>query len=135
MLIYVFLNVLVLFNVVIAMMADTYALMTSQRRGLYNYNIIKSVSIYKLDKRYGALILLIMPLNVIAFLLLPFYILIKDKKRLVAFNRRVYSILYACFAIVLTAIYLALNLTIMPFAYLKTCAHKINLLRKKLISC
>ena len=36
-LVFVFINVLILLNVVIAMMADTYALMSSMRKGVYNY--------------------------------------------------------------------------------------------------
>lgn len=43
---FVFINILVLINVVIAMMTDTYALMTSVRKGLYNYNIIKATPSY-----------------------------------------------------------------------------------------
>ena len=40
-LIFVLMNLLVFINVVIAMMADTYVLMTSVKKGVYNYNIIK----------------------------------------------------------------------------------------------
>lgn len=43
---FVFINILVLINVVIAMMTDTYSLMTSVRKGLYNYNIIKATPSY-----------------------------------------------------------------------------------------
>ena len=78
-LIYVFINLLVLLNVVIAMMADTYALMTSVRKGLYNYNIIKTAPAYKLDKYYGGLVLLSAPFSIISFFLIPFYCCIKDK--------------------------------------------------------
>ena len=76
---FVFLNVLVLLNFVIAMMADTYAMMTSVRNGLYNYSIIKSAPSFKPEKQYGGLILT-PPFCLISFLALPLYILIKDKR-------------------------------------------------------
>ena len=50
MLFFVFLNVLVLLNFVIAMMADTYTIMTSVRSGLYNYSIIESAPSIKPEK-------------------------------------------------------------------------------------
>ena len=132
-LIFVFLNVLLFLNVVIAMMADTYAMMTSMRKGIYNFNIIKSASVYKLDKYYGGIILLNTPLSVFSFLLLPYYALVKDKKRLETFNSRVYCSVYAIFVVFLAAIFLALNLIMMPFAFIKTCVHKINLARMGII--
>lgn len=76
---YVFLNVLVLINVIIAMMSDTYTLMISVRRGLYNYKIMEYSVAYKLDKYYGGLILMSFPLAPVSFCLLPYYALVKDK--------------------------------------------------------
>ena len=134
-LIFIFVNVIILLNVVIALMADTYRLMTSVRRGIYNYNILKSVSAYKPDKYYGGLILLNTPFNALSSLLLPFYVLIQDKKSLETFNARVYTIVYAILAVILAAVFLSLNLAMMPFAFLKTFMHKINLVRMKIIPC
>lgn len=133
-LIYVFINILVLLNVVIAMMADTYALMTSVRKGLYNYNIIKSASSYQTDKYYGGLLLLTAPFSIIGFFLIPFYCCIKDKKRLERFNTRFYLFCHVCFYIPLSCIFVGLNLLMVPFAYLKTCIHKVNLFRQGIVS-
>ena len=133
-LIYVFINLLVLLNVVIAMMADTYALMTSVRKGLYNYNIIKSESSYRADKYYGGLVLLSAPFSLISFLLIPFYCCIKDKQRLERFNTRFYQFCLVSFYIPLSGIFLCLNLAMVPIAYLKTCMHKVNLMRLGIIS-
>lgn len=80
--IYVASNILILLNIVIALMSDTYQTMTSVRKGLYNYNIVQIEPSYKLDKYYGGLIIFNPPFSIISFLLLPFYLTIKDKKRL-----------------------------------------------------
>jgi len=124
---------LILLNVLIAMMADTYSLMTSQRKGLYNYGIIRAVPAYKVSKHYGGLLIDVFPFSVIGFLLLPLYAMIKDKTRLIQLTKTVYMLLYTVVALMLSVYYLIANLLMMPFAYLKTCGHKISLLTKKRI--
>lgn len=129
-LLFVILNVLILLNVVIAMMADTYAVMTSVRRGVYNLNILKVASAYKPDKYYGGLIVLMPPLSIFSFVLLPIYTCISNRDTLESFNRGVFKTIYAVFLIPLSALFLALNLVMLPFAYLKTCYFKIRLTLK-----
>lgn len=133
-LLYAFCNVLVLLNVVIALMSDTYNLMTPMRKGLYNYNIVKNAANYKPDKYYGGLIFISAPMAPFAFCLLPFYILVKDKARLLRINQRFFKAVYGFFAILFGAVFLAVNLVLMPFAFLKTCVHKISLIRKGMIT-
>ena len=84
---FVFINMLLLLNIVIAMMADTYAMMTSVRRGIYNYSVVRVSPAYRLDKNYGGLTLLFPPFCLIStFCLLPYYMCVKDTKRLRWFN-------------------------------------------------
>ena len=80
--VYSFINVVILLNVVIAMMADTYALLSSVRQGVFNYSILSIFPSYKLDKCYGGIISYCYPYSMFGFFLLPFYCCIKDKKRL-----------------------------------------------------
>ena len=124
---FVFLNILILLNVVIAMMADTYAAMTSFKQGIYNHNILKTAPSYKLDKRYGGLTILSGPGALISFLAMPFYVFIKDRKRLESFNKGFYVGVYTIISLIISTIFLALSFICLPFAYLKTCAHKIKL--------
>ena len=77
-----FINVLILLNVVIALMADTYSLMSGVRKGLYNYSIVKTVPAYKLDSYYGGLALLMPPFCLFTFFCMPYYLCVKDRKRL-----------------------------------------------------
>ena len=122
-------NILILLNIVIALMSDTYNSMTLVRRGLYNYNIVQNASSYKMDKRYSGLIILMPPLCILGFLLVPCYICIKDKKRLEEFNTKVISSVYFFVGIINGAFFVAFNTILMPFAFIKICWHKINLIR------
>ena len=124
---------LILINVVIAMMADTYAMMTSVRKGVYNYNIIQTSAAYKLDKYYGGLIIWMPPFCIFTFALIPFYICIKDREKLKVFNERVLMVSYMIILVPLCFVHAAINLILVPLAYLKNICHKINLTRKQLI--
>ena len=124
-LVFVLLNALILLNVVISMMASTYGNMTYVRKGLYNYNIIKTTYSYKLDSRYGGIIALIPPFCVISFLLLLIYWKIKDQKKLKKFNKGFYLFIYSFIFVPIGAIFVAFNIIMMPFAYLKICFIKI----------
>lgn len=131
---FVFLNLLILLNVLIAMMADTYSLMTTVRKGLYNSNIIRAIPAYKTTKYYGGLLILIPPFSILSFLLLPVYMCIQDKTKLAFLTKTVYMTLYSVVALVLSIYYIVANFIMMPFAYLKTTVHKINLLRMRKIT-
>lgn len=130
---FVLINLLILVNVVIAMMADTYALMTSVRKGVYNYNIIQTAAAYKIDKYYGGLVIWMPPFCAITFLLLPFYIGIKDREKLRVFNEWVLRSSYMIILAFLCAGHVVVNLILSPFAYLKNIWHKVNLVRKQVI--
>ena len=133
MLSFVFLNAIILLNVVIAMMADTYANMTSMRQGIYNYNILLIAPAYKLDKRYGAITALPTPLTIFTFILLPYYLCVNDKDRLESFNMKVYKTAYFFVSVVFGIIFVAINLILLPFGYLKTCWYKIKLCKRDII--
>ena len=79
---FVFVNALILLNVVIAMMADTYNFMTSKKIGVYNHSVIRTSPAYANDKYYGALAFLNAPFACLPFLTIPYYLCVKDKKRL-----------------------------------------------------
>ena len=129
-----FVNALVLLNVVIAMMADTYVFMTSLKIGIYNHSVIKTAPSYANHKHYGALAFLNAPLAVFSFLTIPYYLCVTDKKRLEKFTTRFNMGVYAFFSIPISVAFLVINLLLVPFAYLKTCWHKIKLANSGSIS-
>ena len=109
------------------MMADTYTVMTSLRRGLFNYNIIKMASCYKLDKYYGGLVLHVPPFSIFSFIMIPFYLCISDKSTLASMNKGFYICSAVTLYIPLSVIFIAINILLMPFAYLMTIIQKLNL--------
>ena len=125
---YVIMNLIVLINVVIAMMADTYVLMTSVKKGVYNYNIVKTSNAYNMDAEYGALLLFSPPFSFISTLLIPFYNCMKKKDERQTFTRTVQQIWYCFFITPLVIVFFAFNLILVPFAYLKTAVHKVTCL-------
>jgi hypothetical protein len=129
-LVFVFLNMLILLNVLIAMMADTYSLMTSLRKGLYNNGIIRQVVAYKPRKDYGGLLINVPPFSVIAFILLPVYIFVKDRAVLEKLTYGFSFAFYSFVLLILSIYYIIANLVMTPFAYLFTTAHKMSLLCK-----
>ena len=131
---FIFLNLLILVNVLIAMMADTYALMSSQRKGLFNYGVIRAVPAYKLNKIYGGLLINIFPFSVITFFFMPFYIVIKDVATATKLTRFLTLAFYTFVILFLSIVYIAFNLILLPFAYLKAVFHKIVLLTKKRVT-
>ena len=70
----------------------------------------------------------------ISFLTIPYYLCVRDKKRLQKFTRRFNIGLYFFFSIIISSLFLMFNLILVPFAYLKTCYHKIKLAHAKRIS-
>ena len=130
---FVFLNLLILINVVIAMMADTYGIMTSLRLGIYSHSVLRAAPAYAQEKHYGALALLPAPFAVISFLTIPYYLCVSDKARLQRFTKRFNVGIYFFLCLITSSIFIALNIIMVPFAYLKTCYHKMKLAYEKFI--
>ena len=126
---YVVVNLLILINLVIAMMADTYSQISSIRQGMQNYIIVRHAPAYTVDKVYGSL-LTVPPFAFISTLTLPYYFCVKDKKRLKKFNSRMIQLYYSIIFIMLALGFIVVNLLLIPFAYLKTSWHKFQLVRR-----
>lgn len=87
--------------------------------------MLKTASAYKLDKRYGALTLLPGPTTFFGMVLLPYYMCVKDRRKLERCTLRFYKVMYLMVSMLISVIFLAFNLLMAPFAYFKTCYHKI----------
>ena len=118
---------LIVLNMIIAILTDTYATMMEQRDGLQNAKIIEAMSTMKHDKEYGGLIMASPPLTVFTVPLLPIYLCVRNKKVLQNTTWFYSKIVYTPFALFFLALQIALNCIMMPFAYLKTLLHKIIL--------
>ena len=64
----------------------------------------------------------------LAVLMLPFYLCVKDEDKLMYVNDFFTKVIFAPVAILLTVLFLALSLLCLPFAYLAAIAKKIKLI-------
>ena len=121
-------NMLIVLNVVIAIMADTYSDLYVLRIGLYNRAIIKAIPSYKNNKYYGAMISAPIPFNILTFFLIPIFCCIKDKTKLKRFNLLLTKLIYLPISIFTSLFFILINILLIPVAYLKTLIHKIALM-------
>ena len=121
-------NLVIMLNFIIAILADTYSNLSQNRLGLYYDGIIARIPIYEDDDRYGGLIIGTPPFNILAFIMIPFYVFVKDEDTLRRGNNVFSMILYAPLALVFTAIYMTCSLALVPFAYLAATMKKMKLL-------
>ena len=134
--IYLMLNLILLLNMVIAMMSETYANMNSERIGIYNYQILRVRPQYKFNKYYGGMVASIPPFNILNFLVsFPLYILWRnDLEKVKGLTKFVLSMNFYLFVLPLhILIFTVCNLVILPFAYLKTIVAKMILTSNGLI--
>ena len=72
------------------------------------------------------------PISVVQLGLTPLIILLRNiglKSLLIRFNRAVTFLYYIPFAVFATALFLALNLAVIPFAYLTALMSKLKLIK------
>jgi len=72
---------LLLLNLLIAIMSETYIRLSKLKSGLLHMKIINVMPVYKYEKTYSCLISAPAPLNVLSFLVLPYFMFNKNVKR------------------------------------------------------
>lgn len=125
----VIINCIVLLNFIIAILADTYSKLMVQKLGIYYDGIIARIPVYKYDSLYGGLIVGPPPSNVLAIFMIPFYIFVKDKKRLRHANENFTRVQFLPLAFIITGVFMIVNIALIPFAYLAAIFKKLNLMR------
>lgn len=122
-------NMILMFNLIIAQLAEKYANLSPARLGLYYDGLISSMPSLKYDEFYGAWILYPPPLNlIVAPLVLLFSCL--SKRRVKKWNEVVTKILYLPVCTVICIVFTLGNILLMPFAYLAALGAKIRNLCK-----
>ena len=82
------------------------------------------------DKHYGALAMFPFPFGWLSVLALPLLSCSKDKQWLQNANGVLMHIVYFPVMVFLLIIFMAVNLVLIPLAYLKTIGHKVALLSR-----
>ena len=74
-----FINMILIINLLIAIMSDTYARMSDLRVGLYWATVIKEMPKYRFNQHYGALVMFPFVFSWLSLLFVPFLYTIKSK--------------------------------------------------------
>ena len=123
-------NYVVLLNFIIAILAETYAQLNKSKLGLYYDGIISRIPVYEDDTRYGGLIVGVPPFSTLALPMIPVYLLVKDQKKLRHLNNIFSKFIFLPFAFFLGCIFVAMNLALLPFAYLLAIIRKLIVMRE-----
>jgi len=127
-LIVLMMNLVLLLNLIIAVLSNTYTVYEPKSLALYYDGVIESIPMYKYSKIYGALVCGQPPFNAISFLFLPGFMLIQDVARLKAFNEAILHLLYFPIALGCLSFFFLFNLLLLPLSYFWSLAFKVNIL-------
>lgn len=125
-----FSNMILLINLLIAIMSDEYASLSNVRTGLYWGSVIDQMPKYRYNKYYGGLQMVPFIYSFLGFFAIPCYVSVHNHKTLESISNMMFHIAYSTtVAMIALPIFMAVNLALLPFAYLKTVVHKYALWR------
>lgn len=127
----VIINCIVLVNFIIAILAATYGKLSDYSLGIYYDGIIARIPVYEDDKKYGSLIVTSPPFNVFAIILVPIFFCLRDERMIININDFFAKLCFMPLALILTVIFMVMNLFMLPFAYLMAIFWKCKLLITK----
>ena len=132
----ILLHVMVLFsfliliiNLLIAILSDEYGKLASVKNGLYWGSVIEQMPKYRYNKLYGVLSMFPFAFSFLGFFAMPFLVVIEDHQMLEAINTCCFHIVYLMILMVTLPVFMAVNMLLVPFAFLKTVVHKFRLYR------
>ena len=117
---FICMNLLLIMNLLIAIMSDTYAKFSELKIGLYIQGIIQAMPVYKYDSKYSFLVTVIPPRNLLLLPLLPIAAFCGGNDRFMRrVNRMVMTVTYTPVAIVTGCLFTIAHVLMIPFAWLK----------------
>ena len=90
-----FINMILIINLLIAIMSDTYARMSDLRVGLYWSTVIKDMQKYRYHPRYGALVMFPFIFAWVGLFFLPFFYFSKNDRRLRRMNEFCFKVVFS----------------------------------------
>lgn len=126
MLIVIAFNIMLL-NLIIAILANTYNIFDTKSNGLYLSKILSTRDELTYDQSYGAFLSAMPPINFIQFPFVPptMFMRYSDPK-LIKINRMIMLIQYSMFMLVLFTFFIIVSVVLMPFAWLVGIPDKIK---------
>jgi len=125
-----FINMILIINLLIAIMSDTYARLSDLRVGLYWATVIKEMPKYRYHKTYGVLVMFPFVFSWIGFLCAPILFFSSNRRKLLRINYFANKFVFGVYSLLLLAVFMTVNLALLPPAYFKTLVHKVILYQK-----
>jgi hypothetical protein len=123
---------ILMINLLIAMMSDTYNNLAELRTGLFWGSVVLEMPKHIYDEHYGVLSIFPFIFSWISLLVMPLLVFIKDKTTLRYINEVCYLLVYGPLSLCLLAVFMTVNMALLPLAYLKTLIYKaLRVLRYK----
>jgi hypothetical protein len=117
-------NILLL-NLIIAILANTYNLFDLRSSGLFLSEILNKRDELLYDESYGAFLAAIPPINAIQFPMIPAAVLLrKGHPMLIMINDYIMKIQYCMFMLVFFAIFIVVSIVLIPVAWVMGCIDK-----------
>jgi hypothetical protein len=110
---------ILMLNLVIAILSETYARLAPQKTGLYYDGLIASLPRYQYDNLFGVLILLPPPFNLISCPFILIFLCIKNFSPKVAtqVNECLTNLVFIPYALIYTLVFIILNALLVPWSY------------------
>ena len=121
----IFTNMILMINLLIAMMSDMYVSLSEVKLGLFWAQVILELPRYEYHPNYGLLSMSPFIYSWFSFLCIPALIIMKDNERVLRkINNVFFLFVYFPISLVLLAIFMSVNMALIPYAYVKTIIHK-----------
>jgi hypothetical protein len=117
-----------LVNLIIAILSETYQRLSIQKLGLYYDGVIEVIPAYKYKKFYGALIAACPPFNLLVLPFLPFFALTNKKTKVRRLNNALVKVIFFPFALIYATLFSLINILMWPLAYVVTIYRKAKLI-------
>jgi len=117
-----------LVNLIIAILSETYQRLSIQKLGLYYDGVIEVIPAYKYKKFYGALIAACPPFNLLVLPFLPFFALTNKKTKVRRLNNALVKVIFFPFALIYASLFSLINILMWPLAYVVTIYRKAKLI-------
>ena len=127
-LVFILLNMVLLVNLIIAILSETYQRLSYQKLGLYYDGVIEVIPAYKYKKFYGALIAACPPFNLLVLPFLPFFAFTQNKGKVRRLNNVLVKVIFFPFALIYATLFALVNLLLTPLAYVVTTYRKAKLM-------
>ena len=117
-----------LVNLIIAILSETYQRLSIQKLGLYYDGVIEVIPAYKYKKFYGALIAACPPFNLLVLPFLPFFAFTNKKTKVRRLNNALVKVIFFPFALIYASLFSLINILMWPLAYVVTIYRKAKLI-------